>query len=266
MNFQLLKNHSRLGVLHQRIQSSRRFAFKHLIVSFSIALLCSVLVFAIWYPYPFNEIAGGKDLFRILVFVDVIIGPLLTLIVYNPKKPALELWRDIGIIISLQITALAYGLHSTYISRPVFVGFEGDRFRMVRIVDIQNTNNRGNIDYDILDGPEPIGVKLAKSTDKDFLESIKLAVDGLHPAFRPSRWVKYEEQKDLVVQQVKPISQLKEKHPKDVIRINDMLQKVAVNEGELGFLPLIAGKSTNWVAIVNTSDGSILSFLPFDGW
>lgn len=266
MNFQLLNDHSKFGMLHQRMHSSLRFAFKHLIASISVAVLCSVFVFGIWYPYPFNELAGGNDLFKILVFVDVIIGPLLTFIVYNPKKPTFELWRDIGIIITLQITALAYGLHSTYISRPVFVGFEGDRFRMVRIVDIQNSNITGDVDYEILDGPEPIGVKLAKSTDKDFLESIKLAIDGLHPAFRPGRWVNYEEQRDIVIQQAKPISQLKEKHPKDLKRINDMLQKITVNEIELGFLPLIAGNSTNWVAIVNTSDGSILTFLPFDGW
>jgi hypothetical protein len=253
-------------MLYQRIKSARSFAFKHLLVSATIAAICYGIVFGIWFPSPFDELAGGRDLFQLLITVDIVIGPVLSLIVYTPQKNKIELVRDIGVIAILQLAALSYGLHSTYLTRPVFIGFEGDRYRMVRIIDIEENTTLDEITYGILRGPIPLGVKLAKSTDKDFLMSIKLAINGLHPAFRPNRWVKYEEQKENVIQNAKSIDQLRKKHPKEADRIDELLSNIPLAEENLGYLPIIAGRSTDWSVLVNKKDGSILSYLPLDGW
>ena len=55
----------------------------HLILSLIIAALAALLVFGIWYPYPYREISGGRELFLLVVSVVVILGPLITLAVFN---------------------------------------------------------------------------------------------------------------------------------------------------------------------------------------
>ena len=41
-------------------------------VSLALALLTAALVFLVWFPHPFRELAGGVKLFLIIVAVDVI--------------------------------------------------------------------------------------------------------------------------------------------------------------------------------------------------
>ena len=46
-----------------RRKSRLRAALMHLAISFLVALLVAVIMFAFWYPYPYREISGGWDLF-----------------------------------------------------------------------------------------------------------------------------------------------------------------------------------------------------------
>ncbi len=110
----------------------------HLGLSLVIALAAALLVFGIWYPYPYREISGGRELFLLVVTVDVILGPLITLAVFNRAKPWTELRRDLVIVVLIQLAALAYGLWTVSVARPVHMVFEIDRFRVVHGVDIPN--------------------------------------------------------------------------------------------------------------------------------
>jgi hypothetical protein len=96
----------------------------HLGLSLLVAALAALLVFLVWYPYPYREISGGRDLFLLLVAVDVIMGPLLTLTIFNLKKPKGELRRDLAVIGLLQLAALGYGLCTMAVARPVHLVFE----------------------------------------------------------------------------------------------------------------------------------------------
>ena len=61
----------------------------------SIHFFASLLVFSIfvyvlltqWYPEPFFNASGGWQGLKLVILVDLVLGPLLTLIVYNRKKP-----------------------------------------------------------------------------------------------------------------------------------------------------------------------------------
>ncbi len=73
-------------------------------------MLAALLVFGLWYPYPFREISGGRELFLLIVGVDVVMGPLITLAVFNPSKSRREKILDFSLIGLLQTGALVYGL------------------------------------------------------------------------------------------------------------------------------------------------------------
>ena len=40
----------------------------------AVATACGLLVFALWYPYPYSEISGGRDLFLLVVSVEAGLG------------------------------------------------------------------------------------------------------------------------------------------------------------------------------------------------
>ena len=50
-------------------RSRFRAASIHLALSALVAALAALLVFAIWYPYPYREISSGRELFMLVVTV-----------------------------------------------------------------------------------------------------------------------------------------------------------------------------------------------------
>ena len=89
----------------------------HLAISFIIFLVLAYLMVTYWYPLPFFYTDGGWQGLRIIVSVNLVLGPLLTLIVYKPGKPGLKL--DLTLIGLAQAAALTWGIWVTYTERPV---------------------------------------------------------------------------------------------------------------------------------------------------
>jgi hypothetical protein len=255
--------------VRERLRAAGSFALKHLGVSALIAALCAALVFGLWYPYPYSELASGRELFALVIAVDIVIGPLLSLVVYNPKKPRLKLWRDIGTVFVMQLAALGYGLYSVAQARPVLLAFEGDRFRIVAVPDIHAeslSKAPTNIEHLGWTGPRMIGVRLLDGRDPEFPKSIQLAMQGVHPAFRPDRWIDYENQRQQVARQAKPLPELKARRPESAPLIEDAVRSSGVSESELGYLPLHSQHRDDWIVVVSVKDGMPRAYLPVDGW
>ncbi len=93
----------------------------HLGVSAVIAATVVTIMLLVWYPPPYFDAMGGQGLLKILVGVDVTLGPLLTLIIFDAKKKSLKF--DLSVIAALQIAALAYGVWVMFEARPVYTAF-----------------------------------------------------------------------------------------------------------------------------------------------
>lgn len=101
-------------------------AFIHISLSILIVGLLFFAIFYIWYPKPFFDIFGVIEPMKLLVMVDVIIGPLLTFIVYKKGKKTLKL--DLTVIALIQISALFYGAHTIYMVRPSSIVMSNGQF------------------------------------------------------------------------------------------------------------------------------------------
>lgn len=96
---------------------SRWSAFAiHLVISLVILLILLAIIFFYWFPHDLIY-AGGIDGLKILGGVDLIIGPLLTLLVFVPGKKGLKF--DLTLIGLFQITCLCIGLWLIYNQRPL---------------------------------------------------------------------------------------------------------------------------------------------------
>lgn len=91
----------------------------HLFFSSLIFIAVMYLIRYIWYPGPHFLINGGIEGTKILVLVDLVLGPLITFIIWNTRKAHKEQNRDIAIILSIQVAMLAYGVFNIYSQRPV---------------------------------------------------------------------------------------------------------------------------------------------------
>ncbi|WP_277060876.1 hypothetical protein [Rivihabitans pingtungensis] len=122
--------------IRERLVPALQAALVHLGGSVLVAGLSAALVFGLWFPAPYAELAGGLFLWALIAVVDVVCGPILTLVLYSPTKPRAKWLLDIGLILLVQLSALVYGLHSIALTRPVWLAFEGDRLRIVKAVEV----------------------------------------------------------------------------------------------------------------------------------
>lgn len=108
-------------------------------VSASAAVLTVVLgsFWILWYRWPGWYLAAVVHVVGILVMVDLVLGPTLTLVVASPAKPRRELARDIAVIVTVQVAALIYGATTLWLGRPLYYTFSADRLEMVQASDLK---------------------------------------------------------------------------------------------------------------------------------
>ena len=112
--------------------------------AFSLHLLSSatVLTFILgclyfgWYRWPGWYLTDVKTVVLIMVCVDVVLGPTLTFIIANGKKPRHVFARDVGIIVAVQLCALSYGSVSLWNGRPLYYAFSESVLQLVQAYDI----------------------------------------------------------------------------------------------------------------------------------
>lgn len=103
----------------------RAFAI-HLGISLVIFAALAALVLYVWYPDFFFQTDGGWQGVRLIILVDLVLGPLLTLIVYKAGKPGLK--TDLTLIALFQSICLVAGTYVVYSERPIALVYVDGQF------------------------------------------------------------------------------------------------------------------------------------------
>lgn len=111
--------------------------FGHFLLSALVILSLVAYVRWVWYADGLFWVEGVTDPLSVLFGVDVVLGPLLTLILYVPGKRGLKL--DLTLVVVMQLAALAYGAHVLWNARPVAVAFNGNVFDVARAYEMPET-------------------------------------------------------------------------------------------------------------------------------
>src|SRR5690554_2044423 len=93
-----------------------RAAALHFLLSACVLSVAVYLIFWIWYPAPLHIAVGVTQIYIIILIADLIIGPLLTFVVY--KNDIKKLYFDLALILLIQISAFLYGMHAVAQGRP----------------------------------------------------------------------------------------------------------------------------------------------------
>lgn len=239
----------------------------HLALSALVAALAALLVFGLWYPYPYREISGGRELFMLLVTVDIILGPLITLGIFDRRKPWKELRRDLVLVVLLQMLALVYGLWTVAMARPVHVVFEIDRFRIVHAIDVPSEllpQTPAGVTALPYTGPTLLGLRSFKDGQEQMAATMA-ALQGVSLGFRPDLWQNYDLSRKDVLRVAKPVGQLKARFPAFVQKIDAALAGKGDVADNVQYVPL-AGRKDFWTVLVDGRNGDVLGYLPLDSF
>jgi hypothetical protein len=234
----------------------------HLFISGVIAALVFVLLFFVWYPGALFEAAGGERLVYILIGIDIVIGPLLTLVIFRAGKKGLNF--DLACIGIAQVAALLYGLSVITSARPLFVVFAVDRYIAVSNNQLDDADLQAAKDprYRKRSWTGPQWVAAQMPTDPD--ESAELMFSGLNgkdvERF-PKYYIPYQEHAKLAGQKSKPIDDLR---PKLSAPLNKNIAAMG-SESSLGWLPLVA-RGKDATVILERDSGKILDIIDIDPW
>lgn len=223
-----------------------RAAAIHLSLSAVIGSLVLALLIFVWYPPPLFLAGGAAQLALTIVGVDVGLGPLLTLTVFKAGKPGLRF--DLTVIALLQASAMLYGIHTAFASRPAYLVITPDRATLVYANEL----------YVDREGHDPVVpeafrkgplwgfrlVGLRKATDAD--ERSRLFDDILQGKpdldYRPAYYIPAEPLDDATVTSALSLAVLQQLRPEHAATIERWIAKCRCAPERVAALPLITRK------------------------
>ena len=232
--------------------------------SYELATIAAALVFLVWFPDPLQTMIGGTELFLLIVGCDVVLGPLLSLVVYNSRKTRLALMVDYSVIGALQVSALFYGVFVLAGTRPVYVAFSLDRYEIVSAREISERELAAAREprYRSLPwtGPRLVAVVIPQAEQQEALFD---ALDGLEEHQRPKFYVSQESVLAQIRKRAKPLAALTSKHPASAPLVAEAVSALDLPRDRLAWVPAHHGEEF-WTAIVDTADGKPVAWVDFD--
>jgi hypothetical protein len=231
----------------------------HLAISVAIALAVIAAMFFLWYPSPYFQAMGGGGLLMLVAGVDVVLGPLITLIIFNTKKKSLKF--DLMCVAIVQIVALAYGVSTMFQARPVYTVFNNDRFDVIIAADIGEKERAKVTDATFksvsLIGPQVV----AMAMPNDMKEIQRMLESGIDSRAFSQYYVAYDSKAKEAATAAKPLTQIQKTNPAAAEKLKAFLTTKALDESKVGFLPLYT-RNEDMTVVVDKETGKILAIAP----
>lgn len=234
----------------------------HAVGTLAVALISSIFVFFIWYPGRLTDVMAGGKLYGIVLSVEIVLGPLMSLVIYSTKKSKKELTRDYAIVVAVQMAALVYGLYTAVNARPIYFVFVKDRIEAVSLSQLDRADLKGlpeNVaEVSFYERAKVICVNIPADVEEknELMWAAALAGKDIH------LWPRYYRKclDNEITDGAKPISLLSEK----VKKIKDIdITSYEEAEAEFLWLPFMTPFGPKTV-IIERGSGRIVDFLDFD--
>lgn len=149
----------------------------HFAISLAVFAVLLAIILLIWYPGLMFALGGGWEGLRIVIGVDLVLGPLLTLIVFKEGKPSLKF--DLSCIGIFQILCLSAGVWIVYNERPVVLAIEYDTVYSLTAREFSYYGNDMD-DLTQFDGPFPktVYIQLPENDQEAAFLSIEQQLNG----------------------------------------------------------------------------------------
>jgi len=226
-----------------------RAAGIHLLISAGIAAAMLALMLGVWYGPILFQAMGGAGLALILIGVDVVMGPALTLVVFRSGKRGLKF--DLAAIGLCQLAALLYGCYVVSLARPAFIVFVKDQFQVATVAELEPAQ-LAEAKYPQYRSPPWWGPALVFGEwPKGHEEQQKLMFAGLAGVdlqHFPKYYAPYEQGREQILAKALPLSSVQKTDPEAAKAIDEWLARSGADAQNLRYLRL-KGR-TAWVAVL----------------
>ncbi|MEX2130593.1 MAG: hypothetical protein WD772_03835 [Pseudohongiellaceae bacterium] len=124
----------------------------HLVVSVVVCAALLLVIVNFWFPGILVSLDGGWTGLKIVTGVDVVLGPLLTLVVFRAGKPGLKF--DMACIVAAQVACLTAGIWVVFNERPLALVYAFDTFYSVTVEEFEDFGKDPEI-LKTIPGPNP---------------------------------------------------------------------------------------------------------------
>ena len=238
-------------------------ALIHLGVSAVVAVAIVATMLLVWYPSPWFAAAGGGTLLLLLVGVDVVIGPLLTFIVFDPAKKSLV--YDLAVIVMLQVAALIYGVHVMASARPAFVVYLRGTFDVVSANDVV-TEGMGEANLPEfrslpLTGPKLAAARIPLDPGLQLKIGMESAAGGPDFTAYPRFYIPYSTASREAAVRGQPLAGLAQKSPEHAEAVAGLVRSSGKSPDALVYLPLRT-RTDERTIVLGKAEGEIVGVLP----
>lgn len=235
----------------------------HLLLSLVVISLAIGLIIYYWFPNSLVHVSNFKEIALLIVSIDLILGPLLTFIIFKPKKKGLKF--DLSAIATFQACALVYGLFTLYQAHPVYIAFNIDRFTLVSAIEAKPENalnNEFNVSKYAL--PKLVVAKIpeGEKARSDFL--IEVMSGSPDVAFRPDLYQPYEDNiSDILAKSLDPNIIFSDEKPKE--KLEAFIKKYGKSKEDYAYLPLV-GPTKDAIWVLDSITAKPIDIIIVDPW
>lgn len=210
-----------------------------------------------WYPAPYFLVSQAAYRFALLAGIQLVLGPILTWLLYTPGKKGL--WLDMTVISLLQVAALGWGIKALHDHRPAFMVHTLDRFELVSHSQLDRRETRG-VPLRSLTDRGPLLVVTSLPGDNAGLQSL---VDGIvfgnapDIHLRPELWSDYPPAVPRILRNARTLDDLQKARPETSAGVAAAVRETGWSAPELRFLPL-AGRDFDYAVYLDPENGRIL--------
>lgn len=157
-----------------------RAAAIHIGISTVLLAVPLYLIVFRWYPDFHFAVDGGWQGVRLMMAIDLVLGPLLTLIVFNPAKARRLIVLDLSVIGVIQLGAMAWGIYAIHSQHPIAVNFSRGAFHSITAepLRIEKTDPQVVLQYSDR-RPPLVYVRDAANDDEEARKQLQEFVGGL---------------------------------------------------------------------------------------
>ncbi|MBI1771787.1 MAG: hypothetical protein HYR68_05490 [Burkholderiales bacterium] len=238
--------------------SRYRASATHFFLSCMVGLCLLLMCWFMWYPSPMLSAIGGYEIFFLIVGIDVVLGPALTLVVFNPKKKWLVL--DLAVIAIVQISAFLYGVSTLLEARPAYIAALGKSFQVIQASEITDTNlNKAKTTLPLW-GPKLVSVKepteFADVSAAQAMESV-----GGGKGHMPHLHIPYADMKDEILKNALDFEALEKDNADKKSEIQAWLKSNGCDEKTCKYQPIKIRVST-FPAVIDAKTAAYKGIMP----
>jgi putative fimbrial protein len=234
----------------------------HLLVSALVALIGIGLVFWVWHPDPLQKAVGVTHIFLMMLGIDVVLGPLLTLLVASSKEKK-TLKFDLSVIAAVQLAAYLYGMHSIAVSRPVYVAFDKLRFEVVQADSVVRATDKTILpEYQSnpLFAPQWVSVRPYKDVAEQNQRTMLEMQEGISPSMMADLYQPLNDGWGGMLERKHGLDELKQYNPAEQVA-----KELAAYPQADSYLPMKA-PSVDMAVLLDSRQKQVLGIVDLSPW